>query len=322
MKKGTTKQSKSEFIPERAVDWVRGVFGGVNKQVTETLSLIPTHHEPELDMQVIAALNRAPAVADVSGWTVYIQTHFLGGRRHFYNWEVADIGLLIIFRDRGKVLRIKVGLLQSKRLYPREIKEIPDHRTRFQIGFATLLESPEAFRVLASGRRFSFTQESKYLAIIKGSEQQRVLANYERLSGIPIYYMLYNPVKLPWSATVPTVKFPQMPPIKVGCRVVRARTLQSALAHEVKGYQPTYADVASLHSPFKGSHKGGWALEHFVADELLRCNEGHIASGETDHVLEQLFYNRSGPISAAIAVTVETPPGVEFAFQNSVKDET
>jgi len=103
MVKRTRKQSKAELIPERAVDWVRGVFAGVNKQVTETLSLIPTHHEPELDMQFIAALNRAPAVADVSGWTVYIQTHFLGGRRHFYNWEVADIGLLVIFRNPGKV---------------------------------------------------------------------------------------------------------------------------------------------------------------------------------------------------------------------------
>lgn len=314
MTKGAPKQSKAEFIPERAIDWVRGVFAVVNKQVTETLSLIPTHHEPELDMQVIAALNRAPAVADVSGWTVYIQTHFLGGRRHFYNWEVADIGLLVIFRNRGKVLRIKVGLLQSKRLYPREVQQIPDHRTRFRIGFATLLENPEAFRNLASGRRFTFTKDSKYLAIIKGSEQQRVLSSYEKMSGIPIYYLLYNPIKLPWSATAPTVKFPEMPSIKVGCRIVRARTLHSALADEIKGYHPSYEDVASLATPFKGLHRGGWALEHFVADELMRCHEGHIASGETDHVLEQLFYNRTGPISAAIAVTIETPPNVDLAL--------
>ena len=314
MAKGTHKQSKAEFIPERAVDWVRGVFAVVNKQVTETLSLIPTHHEPELDMQVIAALNRAPAVADVSGWTVYIQTHFLGGRRHFYNWEVADIGLLVIFRNRGKVLRIKVGLLQSKRLYPREVQQIPDHQERFRIGFATLLENPETFRVLASGRRFSFNKDSKYLAIIKGSQPQHVLARYEKMSGIPIYYLLYNPIKLPWSATVPTVKFPEMPSIKIGCRIIRARTLHSALADEATGYHPSYADVASLSAPFKGLHRGGWALEHFVADELLRCQEGHIASGETDHVLEQLFYNRTGPISAAIAVTIETPPDVDFAL--------
>lgn len=314
MTKRTRKQLKAESIPEPAVDWVRGVFAAVNKQVTETLSLIPTHHEPELDMQVIAALNRAPAVADVSGWTVYIQTHFLGGRRHFYNWEVADIGLLVIFRNRGEVLRIKVGLLQSKRLYPREVLKIPDHRERFRIGFATLLENPEAFRVLASGRSFSFTKDSKYLAIIKGSQQQQVLSEYEETSGIPIYYLLYNPIKLPWSATVPTIKFPKMPPMKVGCRIVHARRLHSALTDEAAGYHPSYAYVALLSAPFKGLHKGGWALEHFVADELLSCHEGHVASGGTDAVLEQLFYRRSGPISAAIAVTIETPPGIEFSL--------
>lgn len=310
----TRKKPKAEAIPERAVDWVRGVFWAVNTRVTETLSLIPTHHEPELDMQLIAALNQAPAVADVSGWTVYIQTHFLGGRRHFYNWEVADIGLLVIFRNRGKVLRIKVGLLQSKRLYPKEIKQIPDHLTHFQIGFATLLQRPEAFRALAAGRNFSFTKESKYLAVAKGSTQQRTLANYEKVSGIPIYYLFYNPVKLPWSATVPTITLPQMPPVTIGCRVVRARALTTALTRKARGYHPTYSDVAKLPAPFDGVHTGGWSLEHFVADELLRCNEGHIASGGTDDVLEQLFYRRSGPISAAIAVTIETPPGVEFAL--------
>lgn len=306
--------SKTQSIPEPALNWVRGVFAFVNKQVTKTLSLIPTHHEPELDMQVIAALNQAPAVTDVSGWTVYIQTHFLGGRRHFYNWEVADIGLLVIFRDRGKVLRIKVGLLQSKRLYPREVHELPNNRERFRIGFATLLENPEAFRTLAAGRKFSFTKQSKYLAITKGSDQQRVLKEYEKLSGIPVYYLLYNPVKLPWSATVPTIKVPRMPAVKVGCRVVRAKALDSAIVNQPDGYNPMYADIASLSAPFKGLHKGGWTFEHFVADELLRCREGHIATDETDHVLEELFYRRSGPISAAIAITIETPPGVEFAL--------
>jgi len=310
----TRKSSTSGVIPERALDWVRGVFRVVNVRVSETLSLIPTHHEPELDMQLIAALNQAPSVADVSGWTVYIQTHFLGGRRHFNNWEVADIGFLVIFRNRGRVLRIKVGLLQSKRLYPKEVKQIPDHRQRFQIGFATLLQNPEAFRALAAGRTFSFTKDCQYLALAKGSTQQRALGVYERLSGIPIYYLFYNPVKLPWSATVPTTKFPLMPPLEVGCRVVHARSLMSSLAKKRSGYHPTYADVAKLRAPYEGVHTGGWSLEHFVADELMRCSEGHIASGGTDAVLEQLFYRRSGPISAAIAVTIETPPGVDFVL--------
>ncbi|MEO7034763.1 MAG: hypothetical protein ABI548_12720 [Polyangiaceae bacterium] len=38
------------------------------------------------------------------------------------------------------------------------------------------------------------------------------------------------------------------------------------------------------------------------------------ALGAPDTVLEQLLYNRSGPIAAAIAVTVEAPDGVDFAL--------
>jgi hypothetical protein len=301
-------------IPEQALDWVRDVFSAVNRQVAGTLSRVPTHHEPELDMQFIAALNQAPAVADVSGWGVYIQTHFLGGRRHFYNWEVADIGLLAIFRDRGKVRRIKVGLLQSKRLYPKEVAQIPDYEERFMIGFGTLLQSPEAFRALAAGRTFSFNDTCNYLAISNGSDQQRALTAYEKMSGIPVYYLLYNPVVIPWAANIPAKTLEPLPANSLGCRVVRSRTLDASIATQSPGYHPSFADVGSLPNPFQGAHKWGWALEHFVADELLRCKEGHVASGETDHVLEQLFYRRSGPIAAAIAVTVEAPDGVELVL--------
>jgi hypothetical protein len=318
----TSTHSGAATLPEAAIDWVRAVFAAVNRRVTETLSRIPTHHEPELDMQLIAALNQTPAVTDVSGWTVYIQTHFLGGRRHFYNWEVADIGLLVVFRDRGKVLRTKVGLLQSKRLYSREVAQLPDHALRTRIGFGTLLQSPEAFRALAAGRTFAFDEESRYLALEKDSEQQRALAAYEKMSGIPIYYLLYNPIELPWSAKVPASDLVQLPATQVGCRVVRARAVDGSMDACAAGFHPSYRDIAALPPPFVDEHKAGWTLEHFVADELLRCREGHVATGETDHVLEQLLYNRSGPIAAAIAVTVEAPDGVDFALPELPASDT
>lgn len=298
-------------IPEAAIDWVRSVFGGVNHQVASTLSRIPTHHEPELDMQFIAALNRTPAVTDISGWTVYIETHFLGGRRHFFNWEVADIGLLVIFRTTSKVQRIKVGLLQSKRLYPRETKSLPN-RTR--IGFGTLLQDPAAFRALAAGRKFAFRRDSKYRAVLKDDDQQRALTQYQKMSGIPVYYLFYNPVEIPWTAQVPAATIGALPEAAVGCRVVPCSTVFTALGTKRKGYVPSYNDIAGIGAPFDGPHLGGWRLEHFVADKLLRCLEGYVADEETDHVLEQLFYRRSGPISAAIAVTIEAPPGVDLVL--------
>jgi len=80
------------------------------------------------------------------------------------------------------------------------------------------------------------------------------------------------------------------------------------------GYHPRFGDVLSVGKPFVAAHRAGWRLEHFVADLLLPCKEGHVASGETDQVLERLFYRRAGPIAAAIAITVEAPEGVEFVL--------
>jgi hypothetical protein len=307
-----TENNQAVRVPEAAIRWIRNVFLSTNNQVAATLSRIPTHHEPELDMQLIAALNQVPAVAGIEGWTVYIQTHFLGGRRHFYNWEVADIGLLIIFRDRGRVLRIKVGLLQSKRLYPREVNQLPDYKNRTRIGFATLLEDPEAFRQLAAGRTFTFEPNSEYLAIDNKGEQQRRLTAYQKMSKIPVYYLLYNPVDIPWSATVPTVTLMPLPKNRIGCRVVPVNTLISALDEQSEGYHPKFSDMFKLGEPFRKEHISGWSLEYFVTDLMICGQQGHIASDETDHVLEQLFYNRSGPISAAIAVTIEAPEGSDF----------
>lgn len=307
-------------LPPAAVDWVRDVFARVNHKVTATLSTIPTHHEPQLDMQFIAALDQTPAVTSVDGWTVYIETHFLGGRRHFYNWEVADIGLLVVFRDRGAVRRIKVGLLQSKRLYPKELLAVEDHQVRARVGFGALMQRPEAFRALAAGRRFTFNSASKYLAIARGSEQYRALEAYEKMSGIPVYYLLYNPVVVPWTARVPLVEVPELPPLDAGCRVVRAEALHTSLQNRTDNYNPTYANVRSLKAPFEGPHQGGWRLEHFVADEMLACREGFIATDETDPKLEQLFFARSGPISAAVAITVEAPQGMDLFFPEAVVD--
>ena len=49
-----------------------------------------------------------------------------------------------------------------------------------------------------------------------------------------------------------------------------------------------------------------------MADLLLGCREGRRFDN-TDHgALEALFYRRSGPISATIAITIEVPDDVEL----------
>jgi len=51
----------------------------------------------------------------------------------------------------------------------------------------------------------------------------------------------------------------------------------------------------------------GWLIEEFVADLAIDCKVGHATERFDDEGLRQLFFNRSGPISAAIAVTFDAP---------------
>jgi hypothetical protein len=52
----------------------------------------------------------------------------------------------------------------------------------------------------------------------------------------------------------------------------------------------------------------GWRLEEFVADLLLQCKTGYIAEKESDPGLDAVFRRRTGPIAAAIAITLDAPP--------------
>ena len=64
----------------------------------------------------------------------------------------------------------------------------------------------------------------------------------------------------------------------------------------------------TLANPFAdNAHRSGWHLEHFVVDLLLECEVGHIAESPNDSGLEYIFNRRTGPISAALALTIDAP---------------
>src|SRR5690348_12734159 len=106
-------------VPTEILDWFRALFRECNERITEKLSLNPNLPEESLDLTWIEFLSHySSPVAVSSNWIAKIETHYLGGLRHFYRWEVADIGLLLFIRRQGAVATSKVALLQSKRLYP------------------------------------------------------------------------------------------------------------------------------------------------------------------------------------------------------------
>ena len=87
-------------IPDDVTNHVKAIFASCNNSVAIDLSKFPAIHEESLDSNLIScfARNQQP-VNLASNWVVRIDAHFIGGGRHFETWEVADIGLMMVFRS-------------------------------------------------------------------------------------------------------------------------------------------------------------------------------------------------------------------------------
>ncbi len=107
------------YLPDDVLAFLENIFEACNLAVSRKISKMPNVHETSLDMTFIEHLSNYSAPVRLgSGWTVRLDTYYLGGGRHFGSWEIADIGFLVMFRQAGQFVRSKVALLQSKRLYP------------------------------------------------------------------------------------------------------------------------------------------------------------------------------------------------------------
>ena len=132
-----------------------------------------------------------------------IDTHYLGGGRHFGSWEVADVGIIVQFRQAGTLVRSKIGLLQSKRLYPTEQEYEEDKPIDYLIGFGRLYEDTGSFLQVTHPRTFSFSRLSQYKALVVAGRQWDTIHQYEKSHGIPVHYLLYHPLRIPFTTRVP-----------------------------------------------------------------------------------------------------------------------
>jgi hypothetical protein len=291
-------------IPASVVDWLRSVFADCNRRITEKLSMSPNIAEESLDMTWIEHLSHysSPVSLD-SDWVVKIESHFLGGRRHFYSWEIADIGLLVHLRLGQEVRKSKVGLLQSKRLYPVTGPVRIETQTDYEIGFARLADPEDEALGIGFDVEFHFSEKSVYEALHRDSDQARAIEQYQQRRGLRVYYQLYNPWTLPYSQRIPLVGYdaPSGSP-DLGVRIVPSALLHQRLAQGDVG-SPSIGHLAEI-APLPDF---GWRLEQFVCDELLACHEGDEYTSIDDARIQRLFNRRSGPIAAAIAITIEAP---------------
>jgi hypothetical protein len=271
----TERRGLSDFdIPADISKWLSDVFVECNERVTEKLCNNPNIQEEWLDYSWIEQLSRFSTPATLgSGWIARMQAHYLGGMRHWRMWEIADIGVLLFIRSPTAVLRRKVALLQSKRLYPTNMAVSEDAMTDYAIGFARLADPEDLGRSIALAADYDLTEESRYGALIAKSDQSKAIIAYEKKHRTPVYYQFYNPWRLPFSQHVPIDGYATPDgPLELGVRLVPSQTVHNVLASRKKSYRPMIEELKAGSAP----DGYGWRLEDFMAAEFLGCREGAL----------------------------------------------
>jgi hypothetical protein len=273
-----TKPTGLPDLPSGVNDFVRKLFSVCNESVARQVSIFPFTHEEALDQLLISefAKMQGPIELD-SKWVIQIDAHYIGGGRHFRTWEVADIGLMVVFRNNGVIIRSKLVFLQSKKLFASAVKYRPID-PYFRQGMGRLLQTDVEHADLIKKRNLKFSTKSKYQALKAKADQADVMHSFAQRYGVELFYLLYNPYVLPWNIESPVRSLPIAVHNSVGCRVVPAKTLADGLATKQKGYAPSYQDVEGM---FSGRQialqaNAGWRLEDFACDLFLACK---VASG-------------------------------------------
>ncbi len=239
-----------------------------------------------------------------------IETHWLGGRRHWGRWEISDIAVVIAVRVHGGLIARKVALLQTKRLYSKEIPVESIDRSDFEIGIGRLVDRTDKTMPLFKQRKFTFTEKCVYGAMSSGSEQVQRIDEYVDQRGIPVYYALYNPPSLPSSGLHPASGgIKSLEENQVGCRVLKREEVNDILDELPVGTTPSFGEMQNpgRKTSFDPYAVHGWRLETFIADEVMRCREGRLFEDTQDETLANLLYRRTAPIAAAIVMTVDLP---------------
>lgn len=301
-------------IPDDVVSWFRHVFADANRRVCERLVNLPNVRETSLDDGLIEALipDSAPTLLP-SGAIVQMDTHNIGGLRRLggppwdwdhpmrRRWETADIAILVHVYRRDALIAKKVGLLQSKRLYPTNNDVDDEDEVGFMHGMNAFLRRDGQRATAALHRQFSFTEDCIYGAIHAGDRQLELIDNLNRDFGKAVYYLLYNPDQVPRSIRYPLRQRVRVGDVAVGCRVVDADHVHQALAGLPVGGSPTYADLK------KAGAASFWALETWAADLLLTCKVGEQFDDNRDDRVHYFLERRSGPIGAALAASITLP---------------
>jgi hypothetical protein len=157
--------------------------------------------ETSLDDGLIEALipDSAPTLLP-SGAIVRMETHNIGGLRRFggphwgrpfaRRWEVADIAILVFVYRGDSLIAKKIGLLQSKRLYPANNEVDAEDEVDLMYGMNAFLGRDSMQASATLHRDFLFGDDCIYGAIHAGDRQVQAIDNLNRSFGKVVYYLL------------------------------------------------------------------------------------------------------------------------------------
>jgi hypothetical protein len=240
-----------------------------------------------------------------------MDTHNIGGLRRLgrphwefpfpRRWETADIAVLVFVYQRDKLIAKKIGLLQSKRLFPENHDVEDDDEAGFLFGMNAFLGRDGTQAIESLHRQFTFSENCIYGAIAAGSNQIHTIDELNRSFGNAIYYLFYNPHELPLSVSFPLPMRTRIKNVTTGCRIFEASQVHAATNNLSDGHSPSYRQILAA------GNLSNWPLETWAADLLLTCKVGQQFDESNDAQVRYFLERRSGPIGAALAVSITLP---------------
>lgn len=290
-------------IPNDVIDYVRMVIRFASNQATERISNQPNVREMSLDDTLVASIGQYSAPKRLpSNTVVKIEVHNIGGLQQWDRWELADIAFVVQVSSGGSPLVQKIGLLQSKRLYPENLDVDTDDPVEFLYGLNGLLDPPEFTTPPLQPTTYRFTDSSIYGAIVSNSGQMKRIREFHEQFEESIFYLLYHPDEVPFEHTLPATSYRSISSPPLGPRVVRSRAIEGVFG-KTSGTRrsPSFKEVQS------SADQEYWRLETWAAELLLRCKVGRQYSSDDQELITRLVRRRSGPIGAAIRINIALP---------------
>jgi hypothetical protein len=289
-------------IPKDAIEYFRRAFAEANRVATERIVNVPNIRETTLDDALVDALIPfSPPKRLPSGAVVEMDVHNIGGLRRIYHWETADIAILVFIYRGQQMIAQKIGMLQTKRLFPKNNDVLDDDPEGFRYGMNAFLNRDSRSPLAILNREFVFDETCLYGALKAGSEQVATINHLNSQFSDSVFYMFYNPSIVPVSIQYPVRSRRQIKSAKLGCRVFLSDEVHTVLDALEKDRSPTLKMILT------GGKTSNWRLESWVADLVLQCKLGKRFDDGMQDKVSMLLERRSGPIGAAIAVSIALP---------------